>query len=139
MIPPVVASDRGRAQTGVVSTQCRGCRTTPWYIECERKILESVSIEGDRPVREAWDGLVVSWVTRDTSNPARIRRAHPARLNTPVRPIANQYREGKVKRTPMRGVQEILKPCAYKRSEHHCDVTACLLHNEPTSCRHWRG
>ena len=52
-----------------------------------------------------------------------------------MRPIANQYREGKVKRTPMRGVKETLKPCAYKRSEHLYDVTAGLLHNEPTSCR----
>ena len=46
----------------------------------------------------------------------------------------DQYREGKVKRTPDRGVQQNLKPCAYKRSEHQYDVTACLLHNEPTSC-----
>ncbi len=33
------------------------------------------------------------------------------------RPIANQYREGKVKSTPSRGVKEILKPCASGRSE----------------------
>ena len=46
-----------------------------------------------------------------------------------------QYREGKVKSTPSRGVKETLKPYAYKRSEHPLDVTACLLHNEPTSCR----
>jgi hypothetical protein len=29
----------------------------------------------------------------------------------------NQYREGKVKRTPDRGVKKNLKPAAYKRSE----------------------
>jgi hypothetical protein len=29
----------------------------------------------------------------------------------------NKYREGKVKRTPARGVKENLKPAAYKRSE----------------------
>ena len=29
----------------------------------------------------------------------------------------HQYREGKVKRTPRRGVKQILKPYAYKRSE----------------------
>ncbi len=40
-----------------------------------------------------------------------------------------------MKRTPFRGVQQTLKPYAYKRSEHPLDVTACLLHNEPTSCR----
>ena len=39
------------------------------------------------------------------------------------RPIVNQYREGKVKRTSFRGVKQILKPYAYKRSEHpmRCD------------------
>jgi hypothetical protein len=29
----------------------------------------------------------------------------------------NEYREGKVKSTPMRGVKEFLKPDAYKQSE----------------------
>jgi hypothetical protein len=29
----------------------------------------------------------------------------------------DEYREGKVKSTPMRGVKEILKPDAYKQSE----------------------
>ena len=47
----------------------------------------------------------------------------------------DQYREGKVKSTPVRGVKETLKPSAYKRSEQRYAVTACLLHNEPTSCR----
>ena len=45
----------------------------------------------------------------------------------------NQYREGKVKSTPNRGVKQNLKPCAYKRSEGLRALTACLLHNEPTS------
>jgi hypothetical protein len=31
----------------------------------------------------------------------------------------NQYREGKVKRTPARGVKEYLKPCAYKQWERY--------------------
>ena len=39
---------------------------------------------------------------------------HLPRLNTPRRPIVNKYREGKVKRTPVRGVKENLKPCVYK-------------------------
>ena len=34
-----------------------------------------------------------------------------------MRPIVNQYREGKVKSTPIRGVKEILKPNAYKQWE----------------------
>ena len=46
----------------------------------------------------------------------------------------NKYREGKVKSTPNRGVKKYLKPYAYKRSEpRELGVTACLLHNEPTS------
>ena len=45
----------------------------------------------------------------------------------------DQYREGKVKRTAGSGVKKNLKPCACKLSEPLW-VTACLLHNEPTSC-----
>ena len=70
---------------------------------------------------------------------------HLVRLNTPWRPIVNQYREGKVKRTPVRGVKEYLKPYAYKQwegyawgSPREC-LTACLLHNEPASYSQWRG
>ena len=44
-----------------------------------------------------------------------------------------QYREGKVKSTASSGVKENLKPCACKLWEPF-GVTACLLHNEPTSC-----
>ena len=53
MIPPVVASDRGRAQTVCVATRMRGSRTTLWYSECEEKVLESSVREGENPVPEA--------------------------------------------------------------------------------------
>jgi hypothetical protein len=33
----------------------------------------------------------------------------------------NQYREGKVKRTPVRGVKEYLKPYAYKQWEGYVE------------------
>ena len=46
-----------------------------------------------------------------------------------MRPIANKYREGKVKSTPMRGVKQYLKRIAYKQSELFYGVTAYLLHN----------
>jgi len=46
-----------------------------------------------------------------------IREAHLPRLNTTRRPIANKYREGKVKSTPVRGVKQNLKPCVYKQWE----------------------
>ena len=42
---------------------------------------------------------------------------HLARLNTRWRPIVNQYREGQVKSTPVRGVKQYLQPYAYKQWE----------------------
>ena len=60
MIPPVVASDRGIAQTACVAMHIRGSRTTPWYTDHEKNLLESRSIEGDRPVIEVRCDLVVS-------------------------------------------------------------------------------
>ena len=47
---------------------------------------------------------------------------HLARLNTLWRPIVNQYREGKVKRTPVRGVKKYLKPYAYKQWEGYASI-----------------
>ena len=60
MIPPVVASERGRAQTVHVAMHGRGSRTTPWYLNREENVLESSVIEGDSPVTEARQDLVVS-------------------------------------------------------------------------------
>jgi hypothetical protein len=59
--------------------------------------------------------LQCSRVPRGTWNPVGIWVDHDPRLNTPLRPIVNQYREGKVKSTPVRGVKEYLKPCIYKQ------------------------
>ena len=44
-----------------------------------------------------------------------IRVDHHLRLNTHWRPIVDKYREGKVKRTPVRRVKENLKLGAYKQ------------------------
>ena len=60
MIPLVVASERGTAQTGDVVTHCRGCRTTLLYGNNEQKVLESSAIAGDSPVCEVETGIVVS-------------------------------------------------------------------------------
>ena len=60
MIPPVVASERGRAQTACVVTHMRGSRTTPWYTDRERNVLESPTVEDESSVLEARGGLVVS-------------------------------------------------------------------------------
>ncbi len=41
---------------------------------------------------------------------------------------------------PDKGSEKYLKPCAYKLWEPRLvGVTACLLHNEPTSCSLWQG
>ena len=53
MIPPVVASERGTAQTADVVRRRRGCRTATLYCDGEWKYLESYIIEGDNPVHEA--------------------------------------------------------------------------------------
>ena len=53
MIPLVVASERGPAQTSVVATQYWGCRTTAWQDRCEQNALERATIEDDSSVCEA--------------------------------------------------------------------------------------
>ena len=60
MIPPVVASDRGTAQTVDVARRQRGCRTATLYCNGEWKYLESYIIEGDNPVHEALASIAVS-------------------------------------------------------------------------------
>ena len=83
---------------GVVGPRCR-------MTFSEKNSLESETIDGDSPVFETKLSVVVSWVARDTRNLAWICRDHPVRLNTPERPIVNQYCEGKVKRTSNRRVK----------------------------------
>ena len=53
MIPLVVASERGIAQTCFVATLSRGCRTTLSYSDCEENVLERTTVAGDSPVSEA--------------------------------------------------------------------------------------
>ena len=60
MIPLVVASDRGTAQTADVVRRQRGCRTARLYSNGEWKYLESYITEGDNPVHEAKSGIAVS-------------------------------------------------------------------------------
>ena len=60
MIPKVVASERGIAQTSDVAMRRWGCRTTLSYLDCEKNPLESGIIEGDNPVFEACEDIAVS-------------------------------------------------------------------------------
>lgn len=103
MIPWVVASETGKAQTMVAC--CRG--VVGPHLESTIKLnhLESWVIAGDNPVSRNLYGRAVPWVRRDRRNPAWICRHHPVRLNTNKIPIVNEYCEGKVKSTPSRGVK----------------------------------
>ena len=56
---------------------------------------------------------------------------HLVRLNTLWRPIVNQYREGKVKSTPVRGVKEYLKPYAYKQWEGYARLRSGMPDRVP--------
>ena len=60
VMPPVVASYRGTAQTAAVAMQRRGSRTTLRHLRRERNVLERTAIEGESPVCEATRGPVVS-------------------------------------------------------------------------------
>ncbi len=74
--------------------------------------LERITVEGNSPVDEKKRiSLDVVPKYYGIYEPVGIREDHLLRLNTLWRPIVNQYREGKVKRTPFRGVKiSILKP-----------------------------
>ena len=60
MIPQVVASERGAAQTDCVARRDRGSRTALLYIEGEWKHLESCAADGESPVHEVGYGIAVS-------------------------------------------------------------------------------
>ena len=60
MIPLVVASERGTAQTIDVAMRRWGSRTAPWNENCEQNSLESLAIAGESPLSEACIILAVS-------------------------------------------------------------------------------
>ena len=69
VIPPVVASERGAAQTASVQAAAgfgprRGKNDGEWNVP------DRTAAEGDSPVHEAIRSLAVSRVARDTRNPA---------------------------------------------------------------------
>jgi hypothetical protein len=85
-----------------------------------RKMLERSATEGDSPVDmgiwtrlldrkgPAWlllNLLLLTLSTTGHANPVGSREAHPPKAKHSWRPIVNKYREGKVKRTPVRGVK----------------------------------
>ena len=114
-IPGVAASETGRrtnrhGRHSVGALACRCCgkaRRGARPPRCGDKSgaqpsgLGRPAGEGESPVGEARrTACRLSRVGPATGNPARSRGDHPPILNTLLRPIANQYREGKVKSTP---------------------------------------
>ena len=114
-IPAVAASEPGRCpnrrlrhRLGPLDLRGCGGRTSGspgpgrgQKPESQPNGLGRPAAQGESPVGEAPPAShSPSRVGPGTRNPARIRGDHPPRLNTLLRPIANQYREGKVKSTP---------------------------------------
>ena len=92
----------------------RGRRTTRWQEDLKQKALEQAAREGESPVSEL--SRKPSGILSNAGHEKSCANQRgPSRK---AKPIANQYREGKVKRTPNRGVKKTLNPSAYKRSEH---------------------
>ena len=54
MIPQVVASERGTAQTGDVAMHGRGYRTATFGMKTNWNALEKAIIEGDNPVQASF-------------------------------------------------------------------------------------
>ena len=103
---------------GLCDQQDRPTGRSPEHPYVSRTRLESAAGGGESPVGEAWrsrcDGIA------STAAPVEGRR----KLGRPLskakylqRPIADEYREGTVKSTPVRGVKETLKPLTRKQSE----------------------
>ena len=65
-----------------------------------RTQLESWTVGGNSPVSKSYNEQFCTRVPRDTWNLVGSREDHLPRLNTTWWPIVEQYREGKVKRTP---------------------------------------
>jgi hypothetical protein len=82
-----------------------------------RTLLEGATEEGESPVG---DGVVALLGYVSTAGHVESRGklgGPPSKAKYLRRPIVNEYREGQVKSTPVRGVKEILKPCASRLSE----------------------
>ena len=109
VIPQVVASERGRAQTGAWGGGKRKGLPAP-SVPGLRTGMNEARLSGSgwnaapkgvkAPYAKGRTEGPVSRVPRGTWNPVGSREDHLPRLNTSWRPIAEQYREGKVKRTP---------------------------------------
>ena len=105
-----------------------------------RTLLEGAAGDGESPVGDGGLAPPGCVSTAGHVESRGKRGGPPPKAKYPTRPIVDEYREGQVKSTPVRGVKEILKPCASRRSEGGVSsLMACLLENEPASNRSWPG
>jgi hypothetical protein len=88
-------------------------------VRASRRTLERSTRDGESPVGESADPPARILSTTGHEKPGGKQGRPRSKAKYSCRPIVNQYREGKVKRTPVRGVKENLKPSVYKRSEHN--------------------
>ena len=82
-----------------------------------RTLLEGATGVGESPVG---DGVLALGACVSTAGHVESRGklgGPPSKAKYLRRPIADEYREGPGKRTPVRGVKENLKPCASRLSE----------------------
>ena len=114
-----MASERGQVQTErrLVGSRpmpawgCAACWGDPakvpaWLVYGDENSLERLAEEGESPVLVVVrTGTTGSRVPRGKSSPVGSWGDHAPRLRYALRPIGNEYREGKVKSTPARGVK----------------------------------
>ena len=99
------SGERTRRSPNLYSYGCIGVIGPHNWSDFNLNDMGRSAIEGDSPVRVHNRGEVVSWVGRGRRRPVWICQHHLVRLNTPERPIVNQYCEGKVKSTVNNGVK----------------------------------
>ena len=104
--------------------------------------LERATRGGESPVGERHEAPVRLFLS--TAGHEKSRRKQPGppgKAKYTWRPIVHKYREGTVKRTPVRGVKE--KPETVRLQAvgalAQAGVTACLLEYEPASYVQWPG
>ena len=74
-------------------------------VKASRKTLERSARDGDSPVSESVDPPTRILSTTGHEKPCGKQGRPRPKAKYFCRPIANEYREGKVKRTPVRGVK----------------------------------
>ena len=113
-------TSRGRTLQGVTNPMASG------------RCLERPTKERDSRVRKSH--RTPSYIQSTTGHEKSRGKpgGPPSKTKYSERPIVNQYREGKVKSTPTRGVKEHLKLDAYKQWEAAMLTTYLLYYGSAT-------